>query len=223
MVPYGMALAAVSYIGHSLGAGKPGEARSGVKIVALASLVCSLAIAMVILLFKSVLIELFTDDLSVLATTKECFYLAIAALFFDWLQCCASGAIKGAGYQGLGSVGSLASLGLVAMPLSWALAFRQGWGIKGLWVGYGCSALALTAFFYALLFCWIDWEAIAEAAARDEDSGAKVKTGEGLKKYVTLKTGSRLEEPLIIAELRKTRSSTSSQSELTDDAEYAWV
>lgn len=54
------------------------------------------------------------------------------------------------------------------MPTEGILSFKSEWGIGGLWVGYGASALLLTMLYYALLI-HIDWRATAEWAAQSDD------------------------------------------------------
>ena len=96
------------------------------------------------------------------------FPIFVLAFANDWTQCCASGIIKGAGFQGIGSLCSLLCLCLIALPAEAMLAFRLDWDIKGLWIGYGASASMLTILYYIILAC-IDWRKTAEWAAQNED------------------------------------------------------
>ena len=125
-------------------------------------------VAMLLGVSSSALVSLFTDDAEVIEIAEASFGVFIVAFAFDWSQCCASGLIKGAGYQGIGSLCSLLCLALVAMPAECVLSFRHEWGISGLWAGYGASALLLTILYYCILSC-IDWRATAEWAAQSDD------------------------------------------------------
>lgn len=168
MIPYGLALAAVSMVGHSLGANRPKEAIENCKLIALTTTSLCLIVAMCLNLSATPLIQLYTDDPAVISLVESSYLVFVVSFSFDWMQCCASGLIKGAGFQGVGSLCSLLCLGLVALPVSSVLCFQKDWGIEGLWAGYGLSTMILTVSYYTILTC-INWKATAEWAATSEE------------------------------------------------------
>ena len=181
MVPYGLSLAAVSMIGHSLGAYEADDARVNSRVIILASSICCSIVVIVLYFCQTPIISLFTDDTTVIAIAEDSFPVFVVAFAFAWMQCCASGIIKGAGYQGLGSLFGLASLTMVAIPVSTTLAFKQDMGISGLWIGYGLSALVLALAYYYTILCYIDWEAVATWAATSEEDSCDEKVNNSVK------------------------------------------
>ena len=169
MIPYGLSLAAVSMVGHSLGANKPAQAQANYKMIVLASGALCLLVAIVLSLSSGALISLFTADEEVQRLAEASFGVFVVAFAFDWSQCCISGLIKGAGFQGIGSICSLLCLLIVAMPSECILAHRHEWGISGLWAGYGASALLLTTLYLLILSCVIDWKETAQKAAESDE------------------------------------------------------
>ena len=77
------------------------------------------------------------------------------AFSFDWLNQCASGMVKGTGWQQNNTYSGL--LSLVTLSLSWYLARHEGLGLTGLWVGYGAYSAILTVVNYGILIFCVDW------------------------------------------------------------------
>ena len=98
MIPYGLALAAVSMVGHSLGANKPAQAQANCRLIVIASTGLCLLVSMLLGFSSSALISLFTDDVEVIQIAESSFGVFLIAFAFDWTQCCTSGLIKGAGF-----------------------------------------------------------------------------------------------------------------------------
>ena len=65
MIPYGLALAAVSMVGHSLGANKPAQAQANCRLIAVASTIFCLMVSTLLGFSESALISLFTEDVEV--------------------------------------------------------------------------------------------------------------------------------------------------------------
>ena len=66
MIPYGLALAAVSMVGHSLGANKPAQAQANCRLIVITSTALCLLVSMLLGFSSSALISLFTDDVEVI-------------------------------------------------------------------------------------------------------------------------------------------------------------
>ena len=88
-----------------------------------------------------------------------------------------AGVIKAVGKQGIGSAASLCCILFVALPTSFLASFHFDLGLKGLWLGYGLSAMTL-ACFYSIVIYRLDWAAIAQQAAKDDEHSQCVEDSE---------------------------------------------
>ena len=52
----------------------------------------------------------------------------------------------------------------VSIPVGYTLGVTWGWGLSGLWIGYGTQGLCLTIM-YSIILIRLDWEAVAETAS----------------------------------------------------------
>ena len=66
MVPYGLSLAAVQMVGHALGANKPNLAVANCKLFFQFTTIFNMIVALALILSKSAIINLFTDDSEVI-------------------------------------------------------------------------------------------------------------------------------------------------------------
>lgn len=67
--------------------------------------------------------------------------LPILALAFpgDGLNCVLGGVLRGAGQQGLGAAINFVTYWCLGLPMVWFLAFKQGLGITGIWIGLAAT------------------------------------------------------------------------------------
>ncbi|MCT6813621.1 MATE family efflux transporter [Bombella apis] len=95
-------------------------------------------------------------DAGTFATTV--LLLKIAGIFqiVDGVQAVCNGALRGCGDTFVPMVISIVSYGVVGIGLGYWLAFHQGYGVEGLWIGLaaglGVTAFALGARLYLLLY-----------------------------------------------------------------------
>lgn len=61
----------------------------------------------------------------------------------------------------------MVSIVAVGLPASYLLGLVYGYGLPGLWIGYGLSNAILTVFYLGILYS-LDWVKAAEKAAQDE-------------------------------------------------------
>lgn len=149
MVPLGIGAAASVRVGQALGRGDAAGAR-GAGWVAIGMGGAFMALCgIVLLLVPASIARLFTDDASVIAAAAS--LLLVGAMFqlFDGIQAVASGALRGAGLTRISMVAFLVGYWTAGLPLGYWLCFRQGWGARGLWVGFlaglGSIAVVLVA------------------------------------------------------------------------------
>jgi hypothetical protein len=111
------------------------------------------------------------ESLEVIKYAEGAFLMFTAATLCDWTGVNTSGIIKAVGLQPVISVCSFLCLLFVALPTSYITCFKLGWGLEGLFSGYGLSALVLSSIKFILL-CRLDWKATALWASTNEDYSA---------------------------------------------------
>ena len=147
MVPMALGQAANVRTGVATGAGDPRAVRRvGLVAIGLAALIMG-GIGLALLLVPYPVAAVFLDpgmpgNREALGITVR--LLGIMALFqvVDGVQAVAIGALRGMGDSTVPMI--LATIGywLIGFPLGWLLAFRAGFGVRGLWISL---AVALTA------------------------------------------------------------------------------
>ncbi len=151
MVPLGISSAAAVSVGQAIGRKEPATARRNGYIsigLACSFMLCS---ALAFVTSPEPILLVYTRDKTVLATGIG--LLAIAALFqlFDGIQTVATGALRGLGETRGPMLANFAGYWLFGLPIGYALCFRYGFGIYGLWWGL---TVALIAIAVALLWVW---------------------------------------------------------------------
>ncbi len=145
MVPLGISQAVSVRVGHERGAGRTARLRAIVYGgLGLAFLVMSVT-AGVFIGFGGVIAGWFSNDPElVLLTTR---LLTIAGLFqiVDGLQVVAAGSLRGFEDTKVPMLIGLGAYWVIALPISWFVAFYLGVGAPGVWVGFvvGLCAAAI--------------------------------------------------------------------------------
>jgi MATE family multidrug resistance protein len=148
MVPLGLASASAVRVGHALGAGDPLRAkRAGWTALAIGCLLM-IALGTLLLAFREPLLRIFTDDDRLIAIGVQLLAIAAAFQLFDGVQAVATGVLRGAGDTRTPVFFNVLGYWVLGLPLGYALCFRYGWGVVGLWVGLSAGlilvAIALT-------------------------------------------------------------------------------
>jgi MATE family multidrug resistance protein len=151
MVPLGIGSAAAVRVGQAVGRkDRPGVATSGWTALLLGTLFMSAA-GFALWTAPRWILRIFTADAAVIASGAA--LLRIAALFelFDGFQTVATGALRGLGDTRSPMLAHLAGYWVIGLPVCYALCFRLGWGVRGIWVGL-TTALILIGM--ALVWVW---------------------------------------------------------------------
>jgi MATE family multidrug resistance protein len=151
MVPLGISSAGAVRVGQAMGRRDIAAAeRSGWTALFLgaAFMVCA---GTGFVLFPAAIIRLFTPDRAIIATGAA--LLLVAALFqlFDGIQVVATGVLRGSGDTRTPMLSNLVGHWLLGLPIGYALCFRWGRGVIGLWVGL---CIGLVAVAVVLLWVW---------------------------------------------------------------------
>jgi MATE family multidrug resistance protein len=151
MVPLGISSAAAVRVGQGIGRGDlPGATRAGWTALVLAAgfMTCS---ALALILAPASVARIYSPDPQVIATSVTLFFVAAVFQLFDGIQVVATGALRGAGDTRTPMILHGVIFWGVGLPCGYALGFRFGHGVAGLWVGL-CIGLILVG--STLLVVW---------------------------------------------------------------------
>lgn len=141
---HGLSLAASSFVGRYLGAGRRDLAYVALRRAFPLSTAAGLAATLIFWLGGGALTGLFTDDPLVhRAATEYALVLAASQLFVAW-EALAEGVLAGAGDTRAVFWWS-APLNAVRVPLAWLLALPLGWGAAGVWWAINATTYAKVA------------------------------------------------------------------------------
>ena len=135
MVPLGMAGAITVRVGNALGRGDPdGARRAGFVGIALA-VGFGLVSALFMLLFPEWIARMYTTEREVIELAAGLLFFAAIFQVSDCIQVSVAGALRGLKDTRIPMVYSVLSYWAVGLTIGIWLAFRQGWGAPGMWVG----------------------------------------------------------------------------------------
>ena len=143
MVPLGISSAAAVRVGQAVGRSNPrGAAVSGWTALLLSAIFMGGA-GVALFFVPGAIARLYTPNGAVIVMTAG--LLRIAAFFelFDGFQVVAGGALRGLGDTRSPAIAHFAGYWLVGLPLSWALCFPWGWGVRGIWVGLTAALILI--------------------------------------------------------------------------------
>ena len=83
MVPYGLSLAAVSMVGHSLGGNKLRDAIKNSKVIFAATTCVCILVILIMNLYSTILVSVWTQDETGAALVSETFQYFSLAFAFD--------------------------------------------------------------------------------------------------------------------------------------------
>jgi MATE family multidrug resistance protein len=148
-VPLGLASAGAVRVGHAVGARDIHRARrAGWTALLLGGVVMTL-LGLALFLFPTPMLGAFTTDARVLGIGTRLLAIAAAFQLFDGTQAVATGVLRGLGDTRTPMVMNVIGHWFLGLPVGYALCFRFGWGVAGLWIGLSIGlvfcAIALTA------------------------------------------------------------------------------
>jgi MATE family multidrug resistance protein len=144
MVPLGLSSAGAVRVGHAVGACDLGRAVHAGWIALAVGAATMLIIGLVLILAPLALLRPFTSDPRVLNLGVNLLAIAAAFQLFDGTQAVATGVLRGIGDTRTPMLVNVIGHWLLGLPAGYALCFRFGWGVAGLWVGL-CIGLTFVA------------------------------------------------------------------------------
>jgi MATE family multidrug resistance protein len=148
MVPLGLASSAAVRVGFAFGAGdRQRAARAGWTALATGAVVMT-ALGIVFFLWPVPLLRIFSTDPRIIDIGVALLAIAAAFQLFDGTQAVATGALRGISETRVPMIVNVIGHWFLGLPVGYALCFRFGWGVRGLWIGLSIglivTALVLT-------------------------------------------------------------------------------
>lgn len=156
MFMLGLSTAASVRVGNELGAGHPRVARFSVVIVVGTSIIISLILCAVVLIFRTQLSELFTSDSKVIEAVSHLTPLLAISVFLNGIQPILSGVAIGSGWQAIVAYVNLTTYYIIGLPIGCVLGFKTSLGVAGIWWGMilGVSLQTLTLIILTVRTNW---------------------------------------------------------------------
>jgi len=152
MVPLGLGSSAAVRVGHAVGARDAARAvRAGWTALAVGAAVM-IAIGLVLFAWPLPLLRAFTRDVRVLDIGAGLLAIAAAFQLFDGTQAVATGVLRGVGDTRTPMLTNVIGHWVLGLPVGYALCFRLGWGVRGLWVGLSIGLIFVAI---VLTIAWI--------------------------------------------------------------------
>ena len=161
MMPAGFSNGAATMIGKSIGDERRNLAMQYYKVAQVAGLVISLFQILVLAVFKTPIISLFTSDEDVFAMIEAAWPILCLFTLFDTTQCMGISVLRGSGKQAKGAIFTFTAYWFFGIPLAYLCGIHLQWENMGLWIGPTVACAYLTIC-YSLLIACLDWEALFE-------------------------------------------------------------
>ncbi len=164
MIPLGLAMAITIRVGQAVGredvAGVRYAGFTGIGLVLLTQTISATVLA----LAAQPIASLYTRDAVVVSMAAQLMLFAAVFQFSDGIQAASNGALRGLKDTRIPAVLAAFSYWAVGMTCGWWLAFDQGMGARGLWLGLiaGLSVAALLLFSrFSILARAANWRRLA--------------------------------------------------------------
>jgi MATE family multidrug resistance protein len=109
-------------------------------------------LGLTLFLFPVRMLRLFTTDPHVLAIGSRLLAIAAAFQLFDGTQAVTTGVLRGIGDTKTPMIMNVIGHWVLGLPVGYALCFRFGWGVVGLWIGLSIGLIFCAV---ALTVTWI--------------------------------------------------------------------
>jgi MATE family multidrug resistance protein len=152
MVPLGLASAGAVRVAHAVGAHDLRRARHAGWTALLLGAVIMVMLGAMLFAFPLPLLSRFTTDARVLAIGSRLLAIAAAFQLFDGTQAVTTGVLRGIGDTRTPMLMNVVGHWVLGLPVGYALCFRFGWGVIGLWIGLSIGLIFCAV---ALTITWI--------------------------------------------------------------------
>lgn len=142
MIPLGLAMATTVRVGNAVGRGDARAVRSaglaGMTLSIGTQLVASTAMAV----FPHAIAHAYTNDTAVAALAAQLLVLAAIFQLSDGIQVTAGGALRGLKDTTMPMIITVLAYWAIGMPTGYWLAFHEGLGARGMWMGLAAGLTA---------------------------------------------------------------------------------
>jgi len=162
MVPLGLSSAAAVRVGYAYGAGDRQRAvLAGWTALASGGVIMT-ALGLVFFLWPVALLRVFSTDPRIIDIGVSLLAIAAAFQLFDGTQAVATGALRGISETRVPMIVNVIGHWFLGLPVGYALCFRFGWGVRGLWIGLSIGLVVA-----ALVLTVVWWKRTLTLAAQD--------------------------------------------------------
>ena len=151
MVPLGLASAGAVRVGHAVGTRDMRRARHAGWTALLLGAAIMVMLGTILFAFPVLMLSAFTMDADVLALGSRLLAVAAAFQLFDGTQAVTTGVLRGIGDTRTPMLMNVIGHWVLGLPIGYALCFRFGWGVLGLWIGLSVGLIFCAV---ALTFTW---------------------------------------------------------------------
>lgn len=130
----GLSVATSSLVGQSLGAKRKDMAMIYSKLTQRLGNVAGLTLGLIMIIFRTQLIDLFTNDPVIIETGSTIVFIIAATMFFQITQVVTYGCLRSAGDVKFTALLSLLSVTLVRPVLTWVFVNPLNLGLFGAWI-----------------------------------------------------------------------------------------
>ncbi|KMZ69425.1 MATE efflux family protein [Zostera marina] len=135
MLMLGLSNAASVRIGNELGARHPKVAKLSVFVVVSWSLIISIILSGIVLIFKVLLSKLYTSSEEVIQAVKDLTPLLAFSIFLNGIQPILSGVAIGSGWQEIVAYVNVGAYYFIGLPIGCVLGFKTSLRVTGIWWG----------------------------------------------------------------------------------------
>ncbi|MBX3052778.1 MAG: MATE family efflux transporter [Caldilineaceae bacterium] len=159
MPAWGLAAAATTIVGQSLGAGNVERAEASIRRTALFSLAFNGLLGLSFILYSGSIVSIFGSTPEVLALAGMAVAISAAELLGIGINMILAGGMRGAGDTRTPMYVTFAGVLLFRLPAVYFLAIQLGWGLAGVWWGTAIDWTGRTILLW-LLFRRGHWKTI---------------------------------------------------------------
>ncbi|KAF3517311.1 hypothetical protein DY000_02061732 [Brassica cretica] len=160
----GLSAAISVRVSNELGAGNPRVAKLSVVVVNITTVLISLFLCVVVLVFRVGLSKAFTSDKEVIVAVSDLFPLLAVSIFFNGIQPILSGVAIGSGWQAVVAYVNLVTYYVIGLPIGCVLGFKTSLGVAGIWWGM-IAGVILQTITLIVLTLRTNWTSEVENAA----------------------------------------------------------
>ncbi|CAF2173647.1 hypothetical protein HID58_026598 [Brassica napus] len=160
----GLSAAISVRVSNELGAGNPRVAKLSVVVVNITTVLISLLLCIVVLVFRVGLSKAFTSDKEVIVAVSDLFPLLAVSIFLNGIQPILSGVAIGSGWQAVVAYVNLVTYYVIGLPIGCVLGFKTSLGVAGIWWGM-IAGVILQTITLIVLTLRTNWTSEVENAA----------------------------------------------------------